>query len=291
MALFRRKQVEDQSVEETVKQEEAVSPTDGLLETKIHFSEHWEMALKERYIYQYHHRKLAKIKEGQLSIAGIGFYEVNGEIAVEALIQNAVSRPITIHAVDLLLMDEEGNLAARKRFSLEHLGELPAFTTTPWRFLFFAEDRVTDAPVSNQWKIMFELNTASNNETLDLELGWEERLSGEKRLQMESMLARLPKLGANEVNIAGVEVKFLDNQSLEAVLLIRNGTSQELQLKQLPLVVEDAAGDIVCKGTFELPPLLIKPQSAKPWAFVFPASLIAKQDPDFSTWRVAVAQN
>lgn len=291
MALFRRKNIENHATEQTVEQQEITSFPDGAVETKLHFPENWEMATKERYIYQYHHRKLAKIKEGQLSIAGIGFYEVDGEIAVEALIQNAVPQPLRIQAVDLVLFDETNNLAARKRFSLDHLGELPPFTTTPWRFLFLAEDRLSDAPVSNQWKIQFELTTAANNEILDLDRGWEERLSSEKKLQLERLLAGLTQLGANEVNITGAEVKFLENDSMEVILLIRNGTSQELQLKKLPLVVEDAVGDIVCQGSFELPPLVVKPQRAKPWAFIFPASHVVKQDPDFSKWRVSVIQN
>jgi accessory Sec system S-layer assembly protein len=291
LALFRRKKIEDHTDEQPLKQEEMTPHPDGVVETKLHFPEHWEMTTKERYIFQYHHQKLAKIKAGQLSITGIGFIEVNGEIAVEALIQNAVPQSVKIQAVDLVLLDEMNNLAARKRFSLDHLGELPPFTTTPWRFLFLAEDRLSGAPVSNQWKIQFEVKTASNNEVLDLDQGWEERLSSEKKLQLERTLAGLPKLGANEVNLYGVEVKFLDNDSLEVILLIRNGTSQELQLKQLPLVVEDAAGDIVCQGRFELPPLRVKPLRARPWAFIFPADLIMKQDPDLSKWRVSVIQN
>ncbi|NHC38605.1 accessory Sec system S-layer assembly protein [Bacillus sp. MM2020_1] len=263
---------------------------DPTVETKLHFTDQWDMSSKDRYVYQYHHRKLPKLQEGQLSISGIKYLDIDGELLVEAFIRNTVPQALTIQEVNLIVLDENDQPVAKKRFSLDQLGERPPFSCTPWRFFFTANDRLSDAAVSDQWKILFELNTKSKEEVLDLEPDWEDSLTEEKKAHLEGLLEKLPKLGPKEVNICGVEIKFLDNQSLEATVLIRNGTSQEVNITQLPLTVDDASGEVVCQGQFKLAPLTIKPKSAKPWTFVYPANLVLNHNPDLSKWRIFVKE-
>ena len=289
MAPFRNKMVDDRSIVESLDPEEKLHP-DNTVETKLHFVDQWDMTSKDRYVYQYHHKKLPKLKEGQLSISGIKYLEIDGNLVVEAFIRNTVPKALNIQEADIIVLDENNQPAAKKRFSFDQLGELPPLTCTPWRFPFLAIDRLSDAAVSDQWKILFELKTKSKEEVLDLDPAWEERLTVEKKAHLESLLEKLPQLGPKEVNICGVELKFLDNQSLEATVLIRNGTSQELKITQLPLSVEDASGEIVCQGQFKLAPLTIKPKSAKPRAFVYPADLVLKDKPDLSKWRIFVKE-
>ncbi|MDP4086637.1 MAG: accessory Sec system S-layer assembly protein [Bacillota bacterium] len=286
MAFFRKKKI-DNHVES---QEEIKNQEDDFVKTSLHFPEDWDVAPKEKYVFQYHHNKMAKLKNNQISIAAIKFLELDGEIVVEALIQNALPQPLKFQDVDLIIVDEENNPVAKKKFSLDHLGELPPATSTPFRFLFLNEDRLSNVSPADNWKILFQLKSPSTDETLDLEPGWEERLTPEKKAQLEGVLETLPKLGPEEVNIVGIDLKFHDNQSLEVIVLVRNGTSQHINLEQLPLSVEDTAGDLVCHGLFKLPPLQIKSNTAKPWAFVFPEDLILKKQPDFHNWRVFVKE-
>lgn len=225
-----------------------------------------------------------------MSISGIKYLDRDGELVVEALIQNTVPKALNIQEVDLIVLDENNQPAAKKCFSFDQLGELPASSCTPWRFSFASIDRLSDAAASDQWKILFELKMKSKEEVLDLEPNWEERLIGEKKAHLESLLENLPKLGPKEVNICGVELTFLDNQALEAIVLIRNGTSQEIKISQLSLTIEDASGEIVCQGQFNLDSLTIRPKSAKPWAFVYPADMVLKHKPDLSNWRIFVKE-
>lgn len=288
MAIFSKKK--DDDLEQTAKTQADEPTADDTVETKMHYPDYWDLTTKDRYVYQYHHRKLPKLKKDQISITGIKFLEVDGEMVAEAFIRNTVPKPVKIQAVDLVVYDEKNQLAAKKSFSLDQLGELPPFSCTPCRFLFLAADRVSDAAVSDQWKILFEMKTGPKEETLDLDPSWEDKLTPENKSHFAIVLKQLPPLGPKEVNLYGADIKFLDNQSLEVIVFIRNGTSQNMRIGQLPLTVEDAAGDLVCHGLFKLPPLNVKPRGAKPWAFVFPASLILKQEPDFSKWRIFVKQ-
>jgi accessory Sec system S-layer assembly protein len=289
MARLENKENNEELRQNPIEQADEAAVADTV-ETTLHFPEQWDIPAKERYVYQFHHSRLPKLKANQLSISGYKFTEVDGKIEVEAFIRSTVDRPVQIEAVDLILFDETGQLAARKHDDWDELGELPPFSCIPWRFTFTKEDRLSDATVNDKWQVLFELKQKAE-ETLDLDPAWEERLTPEKKAHFENLLTKLPKLRPKEVNITGVELTFLENQSLEVIVLIRNGTEQEVQISQLPLIVEDATGEIVCQGQFTLPPLKVKPKGAKPWAFVYPAELIGKPDADFSKWKILVKQN
>ncbi|MDP4085833.1 MAG: accessory Sec system S-layer assembly protein [Bacillota bacterium] len=289
MAMYQNKEVEEDSASssQVVEIKEDSKPEEEGVKTKLHFPTDWDILPKEKYIYQFHHQKLPKIHVGQASIYAIKFLEVNEEILVEAFIQNATEQALKFEEVDLVVVDEKGELAAKKTFSFELLEEFPPLSCTPWRFIFLKEDRVSVKTPSNEWKILFQVKT----ERLDLEKSWEESLTPEQKENFKRMLEKLPKMGKDEVNFTGIHVRFLENQSLEVMVFVRNGTSQGMQLEKLPLTLVDASGDVVCKGQFELPPLTVNPHTAKPWAFIFPLELIQKEQPDFSRWRIEVQNN
>jgi accessory Sec system S-layer assembly protein len=290
MALFHKKEKEEVSSPINMASDESIQMEDGTVKTCLHFPENWDFLPKERYIYQYHHQKLPKIKSGQVSIKGLKFLGVNGEIVVEAFIQNALSKPLRFEKIDLLVVDENEEPMAKKGFSFDDLIEFPPLSNTPWRFLFLKEDILSEATPSDNWKILFEVRNSSSEERLELEDAWESQLTSEQKEKLKETLKRLPKLGADEVNFTGIGLRYLENQSLEVTVLLRNGTSRSIQLEKVPLILEDANGDLVCSGQFGLPPLQINPFTAKPWAFVFPASLILKEQPDFSKWKISIQQ-
>ena len=59
-----------------------------------------------------------------------------------------------------------------------------------------------------------------------------------------------------------------------------------MKLEQLPLVVEDASGEVIAKGTFKLNQLEIKANTSKPWIFIFPKERLLKEEIDLSKWKV-----
>lgn len=286
MGLFRNKEKEENSTSSS-QTSEPLQNTEietDFVKTQLHIPEDWNILPKEKYIYQFHHQKLPKIHLGQVSIKAIKYLEVNGELLVEAFIQNALQQTIKFEEVDLVVVDENGELAAKKSFSFVELGEFPPLSSTPWRFIFLKEDRVPDKTPSNEWKILFQVK----KERLEFDEGWEERLTADQREHFNGILEKLPKLNKDEVNFTGINVRFLENQSLEVMVFIRNGAAKGIQLEKLPLTLVDANGDIVCKGQFELPPLVVNPNTAKPWSFIFPSELILKKQPDLSKWRIEV---
>ncbi|WP_409302948.1 accessory Sec system S-layer assembly protein [Peribacillus sp. SCS-155] len=259
---------------------------DGTPATSLFFHPDWEMSTAERYVYRYHHQNLAPLLPNQLSITGLELKELNGDLVVVAFLRNTLDRGIRFETVDLLLLDSEGTPFAKKQFEVDDIGEIPAFSCMPWRFLFFEEDRLGEA-LPEEWTIAFELksNTAKEH-ALDIDERWGSSLTPAQREHLETMVAGLPKLAAGEVNIMGIEASMKDDGSLAAVVLIRNGSEKSIKLEQIPLVVEDAEGDIVARGGFTLQDLEVKANTSKPWTFVFPAGLITKEAPQLEKWKV-----
>ena len=77
---------------------------------------------------------------------------------------------------------------------------------------------------------------------------------------------------------------------LHTTLLIRNGSEKNIKFEQLPLIVEDASGEVIAKGTFQFEKLEVKANTSKPWTFIFPKELILNEDIDLSKWKVYLPQ-
>ncbi|WP_455432180.1 SLAP domain-containing protein [Tigheibacillus jepli] len=83
----------------------------------------------------------------------------------------------------------------------------------------------------------------------------------------------------------GIAAKVNDNQDLVVTMLIRNGADKNITLQQIPLGVKDATGEEIARGTFKLEDFTIKANTSKPWSFIFPQSMVKKEQLDLSRWQ------
>ncbi|WP_027409253.1 accessory Sec system S-layer assembly protein [Anoxybacteroides tepidamans] len=272
--------------ESTTRQDEGIQTDE--VKTKLSFHPDWDLPPQEKYVYQFHHQQLPALKPNQISISGMKLIEYNEGFVVVAFLRSTLPKPIRFEQINLLLLDENGQAIAKRTFEMDSFGELPPMTARPWRFLFSAEDKLVDKIPQEGWKIAFELKQAAKPQEhrLDLAASWEQALSTEQREHLQRMIETLPPLSAGEINFMGLEAKINDNHDLMVTLLIRNGSDKNIQLEQIPLIVEDASGDIVCKGAFHLEDFEVKANTSKPWTFIFPAHLLLKEHIDLTSWKV-----
>lgn len=282
-----KKQQAINSANQTASEKEAQFNEDGTVNTSLYFHPEWELTVAEKYIYQFRHQKLPALLPDQLSIAGINLIEDEDDIIVETFLRNTLSKSVRFEEVDLLLLDAEGQVLAKKRFELDEVSEIPGLSCMPWRFLFGKEDRVAGDIPAEGWKIAFELKnkTEEQEHLLDLDETWEKELSSLQKENLQNLITTLPKLSPGEINLMGIEAKFNEDGALAVVILVRNGNEKNIKLETIPLVVEDAQGDVVCEGGFNLSNFEVKANTSKPWTFIFPSSLIQKQEPDLSRWK------
>jgi accessory Sec system S-layer assembly protein len=276
------------------KAEESPS-TDRGVYTNLSLHESWEKDLKneQRYVLSFMQTSLPPLKEGQVAITGFNFHITEEGLVAFGFIRNGLNRPIRFENIPLLFLGEEDVLVARKEFDLSEAGEIPPHSDRPWSFLF--EDHVvTGKEVSlRKWKLAFEIRRQPQYVpvTLDMDEAWREQIAEEAVRQLEAKLQSLPSLQPGEFNISGIEAKKMENGDINVLVFLRNGTNQSLNVNQIPLVLMDAEGEEVASGLFKTENLEVRPGTAKPWRFIFPAGLIVKPEADLSRWSIQMPQS
>ncbi|MEI4831321.1 accessory Sec system S-layer assembly protein [Bacillus sp. FJAT-53711] len=254
----------------------------------LYFHPSWgEVGQEQKYIYQFLHKELPSLQENQISLAGIEIENQDDSYHVAAFIRSSVPKPIKFEATTLLLLNKDEQVCARKTFDLSGLGDIPAKVNMPWVFTF-EKDTMTDAALSHtDWQLAFEIK---GEHQLDLDPTWETRLPEEGKKQLRELVANLTPPTEGEINFLGLQARKQENGDLHATILMRNGCNRNIHLEQLPLHILDASGDIVAQGSFTLTNFEIKANSTKPWTFLFPSSLVTKEDIDLSAWKAVVPQ-
>ncbi|CAM4188815.1 hypothetical protein BAMA_24310 [Bacillus manliponensis] len=255
----------------------------------LHFHPRWgQVDIEQKYIYQFLHKELPSLQENQISLSGIETKIEDGTYYVTAFLRNSIQKEIAFEKTTLLLLNKDGEVCARKTFDLSELGNIPANVNMPWTFVF-EENTTTGATLSEtDWQLAFELKTEHK---LDLHPTWEAQLSEEKKAALEKIINDLPPLKEEEINFTGLQAMKQADGNLHVTILIRNGSTQNVKLEQLPLHVIDASGDTIAQGAFTLADFEVKANTTKPWSFMFPASFVTKEAIDLSTWKVVIPQN
>ncbi|MBT2615056.1 MULTISPECIES: SLAP domain-containing protein [unclassified Bacillus (in: firmicutes)] len=129
---------------------------DDTVRTVLIFHKGWDISKQEEYVYKFHHQRLSALKPNQISISGIKLTRVEDDVIIVAFLRNSIDKAIRFDIVDLLLVDGDGKLLAKKTFDLTELGEIPALSSMPWRFLFEEGYILAESIPDEGWKIAFE---------------------------------------------------------------------------------------------------------------------------------------
>jgi accessory Sec system S-layer assembly protein len=259
--------------------------TDTLVKTTLSIHPSTKVTSEEKYYFQFLNNELPQLKENQLSISGVDLKKDGSKLYITAFVRNSLSKGIKLSATPLLLLDTNGEKLGRKEFDLSVLGEIPARSSRPWQFIFDEKDLAVQEIPQTDWKLAFELKKPSVPHSLDLEDTWKKSMADGDKEKLESLVKTMDPPKKGEVNFLGIQAKVTEQGQLQTTLLIRNGSEKNITLQQLPLIVEDASGEVVAKGAFSLSDLEVKSNTSKPWTFLFPSDLLIKEEPDLSKWR------
>lgn len=274
----------DSTIDSTEITGEETTPSEELVETALSFHPEKEPASEDRYYYQFLHNELEPLKANQISISGIELKADGSEWQVAAFIRNSLSKPIRFEKTPLMLIGPNEEVLARTEYPMNLLGEIPAKSSRPWVFVFKKDDRYTDEMPQEGWRLAFEIST-KNEHRLDLDPSWEKSLPDADKEKLKKFVKDTPPPQPGEINFMGLDANTASDGSIQVSILIRNGSDKNINLEKLPLFLEDADGDIVAKGGFTLDNLEVKAHTSKPWTFIYPPSLILKENYDLSKWR------
>ncbi|CAH0238885.1 hypothetical protein SRABI96_02875 [Peribacillus sp. Bi96] len=136
--------------------ENEIVTQEDVVQTSLVFHNDWEASKQEEYVYKFHHQRLPSLKPNQISISGVKLTRMEGDVFIVAFLRNSLEKAVEFNIVHLLLVDNNGELLAKKAFDLSKLGELPALSSMPWRFVFEEEDMLAESIPDEDWKIVFE---------------------------------------------------------------------------------------------------------------------------------------
>ncbi|MCM3734154.1 accessory Sec system S-layer assembly protein [Fictibacillus nanhaiensis] len=292
LSLFKKKNLNKTGEDTTVSSEELLNEavdqgSEDEVETKLFYSPAYEPAQELKYVYQFLNLELSPLKPNQISLSGVDLKqdEAEGAVIVTAFVRNSLSKAIQLQEMPLLLLGADGEKLARKVFDLSVVGEIPAKSSVPWRFSFGSGDLLVNGELPKTgWKLAFELKTQKKH-ALDLEESWANSLPEEDKARLHQLVDGMAAPKPGEVNFMGLQAKKSDDGNLHVTMLIRNGSDKNIQLQQLPLEVVDASGEVIAKGGFALNDFEVKANTSKPWTFIFPRSLVKKEEIDLSVWK------
>lgn len=254
------------------------------IETELSILPGSNISQEREYVLRFLNNECTPLKPNQVSLSGV---EINSDSAenliVTAFVRSSLNKAITFQSVPLILLGSEGEVLGKKTFDLSEIGELPPKSSRPWDFVFTKKDLFTDSVPKDGWKLAFEIKKPHS---LDLAKSWEQSLAEEDKEKLKQLLNTVQPPKPGEVNFMGIQANINEEGNLHITLLIRNGSDKNIQIHQLPLTVEDATGEIIAQGGFKLEDFEVKANTSKPWTFIFPKSLVTKEQPDLSTWKV-----
>lgn len=300
LSFFRKKDGEQPKMEgqesvvssSELLEEETTTSEEEEIETALSIHPDWDITKEDQYSFQFLNQECAPLKPNQLSLSGISLMrESETTYRVTAFIRNSLDKAIRLEETTLVLLNEKEEILGRKAFNLSDVGEIPARSARPWNFVFTNKDLFTmDLPLHG-WKLAFQLAPSSRKHSLDLADSWEKSLAEQDKQQLRNMVENMTPPKKGEVNFLGLQAKFADTGDLHVTMLIRNGSEKNINLEQIPLHVEDATGEVIATGGFKLDKFEVIANTSKPWTFIFPKTMVSKENPDLSRWKAYAPQN
>lgn len=301
MAFFRKNKDNQPKLEgkesvvsssELLSEEQEVANSDEEIPTALSIHPDWNLPKEDVYAFQFLNNECPPLKPNQLSLSGISLIQDSPKsYQVTAFIRNSLDKPIRFEDVTLALLDENDQLLGRKAFNLSNMGEIPPRSSRPWSFVFTFKDLFKTELPQEGWKLAFVIKPKPPKHRLDLDKTWKKSLSKQEIKELEEYVDSLTPPKEGEVNFLGLQAQFIENGDLYVTILIRNGNDEQINIEEIVLQMEDATNEVIAKGHFALGKLAIKGHTSKPWTFIFPKSMITKENPDLSNWKIYIPNN
>lgn len=302
--LFKRKKKDEQQTDDDLRTNDSTIDANELLdevaeeasseevETELSLHPSWKLDEEQVYVYRFMNNEHPPLKPNQISLAGFEMNKLEQEVAVGAFVRNSLNKKVNFNKTTLLLLKEDGTKLGRKEFDLSKLGEVPGRSSRPHAFIFGKNDLFVDLEEvpTEGWKLAFELKKPAQQHSLELAESWQQSMASDEIEVLQKFTESLEPPKPGEVNFLGLKAVQNDNGDLHVTMLIRNGSEKNINLQQLPLQFEDASGEVIARGGFQLDQFEVKANTSKPWTFIFPRAMIDKEEIDLSKWKAYPTQ-
>lgn len=227
---------------------------------------------------------LPPLEENRLNIMAVEIrMNQPNKILVTSIIRSTVKEEIKLKESTLSLVNEKMDLISEKIENFKNLEAIQPNTAQLYQIEFpNKKEIVYDFQEIKNWSLVFSKNLIHRVDFSDLD---ESKIPESTREYLQNIANEIP-LTENELSFIGFSAQLDNQKNLHLNLLIRNGSNDSLDIKQLPLKFFDASGDLLAQGTFKMGGVTVLANTSKPISLVFPAKSILKDNIDLTTWSV-----
>ena len=206
--------------------------------------------------------------ENKLNITAIEIdLNDSDKIKVLSIIRSTLIKDIKLAKTSISLVNREMKVISEKEEDFRALGTIKKNTAYLYSLEFPKKEIIlTNFDEVKDWSLAFSNNLSHKVDYSDLD---ESKIPQTTRDYLQNIVDQTP-LNKNELSFLGFSTKLDNENNLHLNLLIRNGTKDTLDIKQLPLKLFDATGDLTAQGSFKLDGVSILANSSKPISLVFP---------------------
>ncbi|MBO8164267.1 MAG: SLAP domain-containing protein [Brevibacillus sp.] len=192
---------------------------------------------------------------------------------VLTFIRNASKRDIAFYKLPLSLVDEKGEVVAKKTFDMLKYGSVGDKSSRPAEFLFSWDAFARMPEQDEQLFLRFDAplrkkRTVSKQPTT---------LTPVEQAHYENMAARQQlTVQPGEVKLDPLDILPADEGALKVIVLFRNGLDKRVEFTEVPILLRDRDGAEVARVRFGLKNLHVDANSSLIWGFTIPNESITK---------------
>jgi SLAP domain-containing protein len=192
------------------------------------------------------------LSENQVDVKQIYLFKKENSIEVGFFIRNGFKNKILIENTPVVLQDANGNIISSKVINLKKFGTIPPYSARPYNINFEINESFNDKceyiikfDDKNIYNIFSTVYNEIDNIPVDITFD-EENL-------INNFVNDLPALRTDEFTISVYKIIYNDNNRLEIVLLLRNGTNKSVNFDKLPISIVDENGLTIARKIFLSP--------------------------------------
>ena len=236
---------------------------------------------------QFVHDELPPVVRDEVGIISFFATSTREGYLVLTFIRNAGKRDIAFYKLPLSLVNEKGEVLAKKSFDMLKFGSVGDRSSRAADFLFRWEEFRRLPEPDEKLFLHFDAPLKKRITTV---AGPEDTLTAAelehyKKLAVDQRLEVVP----GEVKLDALDLLPADDGAWKVVALFRNGLNNRVEFTDVPIQIRDQQGKEVAVVRFGLKNLRVDPNSSLIWGFRIPPESVKKSRVDLSECTAYIA--
>lgn len=230
--------------------------------------------------------ELPPIKDGEVNVSGVYVYDEGDKLEVKAYIRNGYSQEIVLENVPLAITNSKDEILAYQIFNLKGLGAIPSHGARPVKVYFEKKNVRVDKIPMDDWSIGFDAKVKVERK---VNVSYEKlprSMEVEDKLVFDNFLKSLPDLREGQFTISTFSLGIQTNGDIIVTLVMRNGDIRPRGIKEIPITLIDANGNVVKSNLFKLENFEVGGLRARIFNFSFPTNFKLENNVALNDWQV-----